>query len=452
MQLQSLHQYIESNKLGKKEYLFIKKFCIENELEIIDFFKTDKGYNDNLIKDFFIMAFSKYVQDEEVIDYFLKQQDKLPHINFKSILQSYNVTIEYQHLLGLNKEEELSLLLEEKSYDKLVIFLEDNPNFKKDKQIEKLTLNDFSSIEFFEHNNIPFDKQSYNALDIVYNKSIDDEESNNNFIKINQFYDFIEQNKNQISFDKRKDYLQAIIQYGEMTVNNFKKKSYWDYVFIPLIHEHEYPELINNSKFLKNLLRYKEQIFSETEPYNTLKILNNFTSKEKIDIVLNYVKNYKVEQYNNTAYIIFNHFIKDVHKDFINDFFKLGIMEGYIFNFYLKDEYKKDHSKENETKDIEVNSKCLDNDIIRSYHEVIAKQILTHKHMFKYRILKNFIPINKDLVNKKEFLLSLKDIELSNLIIELKEHNLQETAAKVLEIRLEHKLPEKNIKTKTIKI
>lgn len=452
MQLQSLHQYIESNKLGKKEYLFIKKFCIENEIDIINFFKKEKGYNDNLIKDFFIMAFSKSIQDEEVISHFLKQQEDLPHINFKGILQQYNMILDYQHLLGLSKEEELSLLVEEKNYDKLVIFLQNHTDYKTNKQIETLILTDFSSIEFFEKNNLPFDKQSYNKLDTEYNKLLDDEQSNNNFIKLNQFYDFIEKNKHKISFEKRKEYLQSIMQYGELTVNDFKKKSYWDYVFIPLIHEHEYPELSKSSNFFMNLIKYKEQIFSETEPYNTLKVLTNFTSKEKIDVLLNYVKKYKVEEYNNTAFAIFNHFIKEINKDFINDFFKLGILEGYVFRFYLKDEYQIKHEKINENKYIEVNSKCLDNDIIRSYHETIAKQILTYKHMFKYRILKNYIPVNKDLLNKKEFLLSLKNIEFAKLLIELKENNLQEIAAKVLEIRLEEKLPEKGIKTKPNKI
>lgn len=129
-------------------------------------------------------------------------------------------------------------------------------------------------------------------------------ETNINFIKIDKFYEFIIKNKNKISEKKRKDYLEAIMSYGNHTIFDYTKESLCDYAFIPLIHENEYPELIKDKSFFSNLTKYKEQIFNFEVPFNSSKIIKSLSPENKKELLINFIKNYKVESYNNTAHSI----------------------------------------------------------------------------------------------------------------------------------------------------
>lgn len=452
MNIEPIQNYLFQAKINKKEYLFIKDFCQSNQIEIIDFFKKGQQYHTYSIESFFEQAFSKTINDEKMIEYFLSKKEFLPEINFPRLLDWAGMTVKYQHLLGLTKEQELNLLVQKHELSKVLFFLKNNPEFKEKEIIKNLIIDDFESIERFEKAKINFNKESYNQMDCLYNNCLGQKEHNPNFIKVDKFYEFIEKNKTKINKEKRYEYLKSIIGYGGLTVYDFKKQGYWDYVFIPLIHEEEFPELKKERDFFVSLIKYKEQIFSNTEPYGTLKIIENLNSQLKKDLVLNFIKNYEVTEYNSTAYTIFNHFIKEVNENFLEDFFKKGIESGYVFKGSLNEDLQAPYSKKNENIIIEWYSKSLDNDTIRKNHLLIAKLILKYKHFFKENILKNFLPINKEIVENKEFILSLDSDEVNGLVETLKERGLPKTSVRVLEIRLENKLQTKGIVEKKLKI
>ena len=63
-----------------------------------------------------MQVMTKYDQ----INKFLRQTSE-----FKSILENYDVLTTYQHLLGLNKDEELDLFIKEYKTEKILKFLKD---------------------------------------------------------------------------------------------------------------------------------------------------------------------------------------------------------------------------------------------------------------------------------------------------------------------------------------
>lgn len=136
MKINSVKNYILGNSIGKKEYVFIKEFCLENQIEIIDFFKEGDNYNSYGIYSFFIQSFQKSVNDEKIIKYFLDKEKYLKNINFKSILENYGVLTKYQHLLNLSKEEEFELWIKEYNMEKLLKFLKENPEYKEKNRIK----------------------------------------------------------------------------------------------------------------------------------------------------------------------------------------------------------------------------------------------------------------------------------------------------------------------------
>lgn len=452
MNIESLKEYLANTNIGKKEYLFIKSFCKDNNIDIIDFFKKGEGYDEYSIRNMFIQAFSKSIHDEEMLKYFIEKQNVLANVNFKLILERYDMLVPYQHLFGFSKDEELTLLIKEKQYGKIFNFLKENPEFKENEKITTLIIPEFSIIEKFEKAKIKINKNSYEEIDIQYNNVLGYKENNQNFIKVDKFYEFLEKNKEKISSEKRKNCLKAIMNYGSLTVYDFKKQGYWDYVFIPFIHGKEFPELLEDKNYFPDLIRYKEPIFSKVKPYGTLSIMNYLSAEEKINLVMEYVKNYKVKKYNYTAIALFNHFINEVNEDFINDFFKEGIEAGYIFRFSLKDKYTPEYKKDDEYKQINTSSKSMENEVVKKNRYVIAKQILRHRDMFQSSVLSSFIPIGKELVEEKEFIYSLTKEEYISLDEELKSKNLPNTAKKIFEMRLQNKLEVKGIKEKKMKI
>lgn len=452
MNIESLKEYINSINIGKKEYFLIKSFCKDNDMEIIDFFKKGEDYNYYSISNMFIQAFSNSIQDESILKYFIEKQNLLPKINFKSIITNYDMLVTYKHLFGFSKDEELTLLMKEKQYGKILSFLKENPEFKENEKIKKLIITDFYMLEKFEKSKIKINKNSYNEIDIYYNNVLGHKEKNQNFIKVDKFYEFIEKNKDKISSEKRKLYLKTIMKYGALTVYDFKKSGYWDYVFIPLKHGNEFPDFLENKEFFSDLIKYKELILSKKNPYENLTIMNNLSAEEKFELLINYIKNYKVTEYNTRAIAIFNNFLNYVNEDFIGDFFKEGIKVGHIFKYSLKEEFVENQERNEDYKNIDTSSKIMDSPIIKKNHHVIAKQILKYRDMFKYSVLNKFIPISKEIVEEKEFVLSLNNEELNGLVEELKSKNLVKTTAKILEMRLENKLEIKGTKEKKIKI
>lgn len=452
MNIVSLQNYLFSSKINKKDYLFIKEFCSSNKIEIIDFFKKGESYDEYAITYFFEQALSKTVNDEKMIEYFLSKKDLLPTINFLRLLDWSGTTVKYQHLLGLNKEEELALLIKKEELSKILLFLKANSEYQENSMIKNLIIKDFSQIEKFEKAKINFNQNSYNQLDIKYNNVCNSKEHNPNFIKVDKFYDFIESNKDKISTEKRKEYLKAIIGYGGLTVFDFTKKSYWDYVFIPLLHEKEFPELKEERNFFADILKYKEQIFSNIEPYDSLKIISTLTAEEKKELLMTYIKSYKIKEFNSTTVAIFTHFIKDVEQTFINDFFKIGIESGYLFRNSLKEDFVKEYDSKKEKLYIEYYSKIFDNDTVKNNYDIIAKQIIGHIHLFKENILKNYLPLNKEILDKKDFIISLNNDEVNYLAEELKNKGLPKTSARLMEIRLENKLQSKGNVEKKLKI
>lgn len=452
MNIESLKEYVLTDIIEKKEYILIKNFCMDNKIELIDFFKREKEYNYSKLSEFFVKSFSKHIQDEEVMSYFFLQQDKVKNLNFKNILKSYNVISRYSHLLGYSKEEQLLLFIKEKNYEEILNFIKKNSEYKNHNEIKNFTVSEFIHLEIFEKEKIIVNQDSYNNINIEYNKTINDKENNPNFIHIDKFYEFIINNESKISFQKRKEYLSSIIEYGAKTVSNFKQQSLWDYVFIPLIHEKEFPELKEKDKFFSDLIKYKEQILSEEEPYNTAKIINKLSAKNKKELLLNFVHNYQIESYNYISSAIFNHFINEVSNKYIKDFFKLGIEDGYIFTYNMKEEYQTKYTREEQSKIINTNSTSLNNERVRENHEVIAKEILKKKHKYKTGVIDQFIKIDSSLIKNKEFILSLDNEEYDGLILELKEKNLPNITTTIMTLRLNNKLKIKGMKEKIIKI
>lgn len=401
------------------------------------------------------MASFNTVKDREVVKELLNNQDKFPNIDFKKIIESYGKTLEYKDLLGFNKEDELKKLISERKYTAIINFVKENKEFKEHDLIRNLIIDKYGFIEKFKKEKIPFSQNSYNKMDCEYSNTLNQKTKNTNMLQAEKFYKFINDNEKLINTESKERYLSTLLSHGLKTIADWNEESLWDLLLIPVLHFNDFnrfkkPEysIDKLSRFFNMLQKNDEELKEDNVfKHSKIKTIIDLPNKTKINLIINYIKNLEMVEYNFDSLNAIKNFHQYLSKEYINSFLDDGIKKGYLFesSLLLKNNQNNKNLRLNyfdsEFKDFLDNNKDL-----------IAKKILDYTDIFEKSLYSNFIPLNKKIINEKEFIISLtnKQIDgLSNLLIK---SNLEDESKIILNIKMEHSLPMKNDKTKQPKI
>jgi len=277
-------------------------------------------------------------------------------------------------------------------------------------------------------------------------------------LQAEKFYKFINDNEKLINKESKERYLVSLLNHGLKTINDWYEESLWDLTLIPALHFEDFPVFKNPKYLMSNLSDYfsllnvnddelKEK--NILKQHQEIKKIIDLPNKTKINLITNYIKNLEFVEYNYDSFYALKIFHEYLSKDYINKALDEAIKKGNLFESSLIED------KNEKTKNRNLNIDAFNSDFkdfLEKNNELITKKLLENEELFEVRIFDYFIKINKTIVDKKDFILSLSGKQIDGLCNVLTKRNLDDESKIILNIRMEHSLPLKNDKSKQPKI
>lgn len=296
-------------------------------------------------------------------------------------------------------------------------------------------------------------------MDCEYSNTLNQKTKNTNMLQAEKFYKFINDNDSLISHGSKEKYLKSLLGHGLKTIADWNEESLWDLTLIPVLHFEDFKDFKNPKYLISTLARYFNMLNSNEEELKdnsvfksskTVKRIIDLPNKTKTNLIINYVKNLEFVEYNYDSFHALKSFSSYLTKEYLNNCLESAIQNGNLFESYL---VEKDYEKLKTNRELNINTFDKDfKNFIDNNKDLIAKKLLEHESLYEVMLFDTYFKINKNIVNNKEFIVSLtnKQIDgLSNLLIR---SNLDKESKIILNIKMENSLPIKNDKTKQPKI